>query len=186
MSSDLNSPVFKYSLLTFCFFMILIFTGSIWIASNQFKKLGNIKMYKIPTKMERAISKMVQGFPIENMTGDIAKRNPKVATYLVANAKKESNWGKYSPKKNGQECYNYWGYRGSHNQTKSGYRCFDSPAHAVRVVGDRIEDLLNQKIDTPREMVILKCGSDCSVFSAGSVNKWISDVALYVHKIENS
>jgi len=109
-----------------------------------------------------------------------------VASYLVAIAKKESNWGKFSPKKDGRECYNYWGYRGTYNQTESGYSCFRSPSQAVSVVGKRIEELISQNIDTPREMVVWKCGSDCSVFSQSSVNEWIDDVGFYFQKISAS
>jgi hypothetical protein len=112
----------------------------------------------------------------------IANQDKDVAAYLVAIAKKESNWGKHSPKKEGQDCFNYWGYRGQENPTDSGYSCFNTPRQAVNVVGERIGELLAQNIDTPREMVVWKCGSDCSVFDPESVAKWIQDVDWYYRK----
>jgi hypothetical protein len=105
-----------------------------------------------------------------------------VAAFLVAIAKKESNWGMFSPKKNGRDCYNYWGYRGSYNQTKSGYSCFDSPKQAVKVVGNRIEELVANNIDTPQEMLLWKCGQRCSAKTSNGAAKWVRDVDLYYKK----
>ena len=80
---------------------------------------------------------MVAGHPIEKMAPYILKRDKRVGSFLVAIAKKESDWGLYSPLKAGRECYNYWGYKGGYNLTESGYSCFDSPEQAIAVVGDR-------------------------------------------------
>jgi hypothetical protein len=140
---------------------------------------------KIPSTLEKNINQLVSDYPIKKMSPYIANEDKKVAAFLVAIAKKESNWGKYSPKKNGKECYNYWGYRGTYNQTASGYSCFDSPAQAVGVVGDRIEELVNQQIDTPKKMIVWKCGATCAGHGEYSVNKWIQDVDLYFNKIYN-
>ena len=142
-----------------------------------------ISAKSIPSKLERDIKKLVLKHPIEGMAPFIAKQDKIVAAYLVAIAKKESNWGKYSPKKDGKECYNYWGYRGTYNQTQSGYSCFDSPSQAVDVVGDRIGELIDQNIDTPREMIVWKCGRSCYTHSSYSVDKWIKDVDLYYRKL---
>lgn len=138
--------------------------------------------YERPSKLERDIKKMVSDHPIQKMVPYIATEDKDVAAYLVAIAKKESNWGKFSPKKDGKECYNYWGYRGTYNQTRSGYSCFDSPAQAVDVVGERIGELIEQDIDTPQKMVVWKCGRTCSQHSPVSVSKWIADVDLYYRK----
>jgi len=139
--------------------------------------------YKVPSKLERDIKKMVSGRPIQKMAPHIAKQNKEVAAYLVAIARKESNWGKFSPKKDGRDCYNYWGYRGTYNQTESGYSCFDSPGQAVSVVGERIGELIAQKIDTPKEMVVWKCGQNCASDNPASVRDWIHDVDLYYKKL---
>jgi hypothetical protein len=136
-------------------------------------------------KMEKDIRKVVFGYPIKEMAPFIAKKDGKVAAYLVAIAKKESNWGKFTPKKNGKECYNYWGFRGSYNPTESGYSCFDSPAQAVNMVGKRIGNLVAQKIDTPQEMVVWKCGSSCSSHSSRDASKWVRDVDFYYRKLYN-
>jgi len=132
---------------------------------------------------EKKIRSLVSGYPIEKMSPYISRRNEKVASFLVAIAKKESNWGRHSPKKNGQECFNYWGYRGPENPTASGYSCFDSPRHAVNVVGGRISDLVAKKIDTPREMVLWKCGSTSCARNDRGAAKWIWDVESYYKKI---
>lgn len=130
--------------------------------------------------------KLVAGHPIEEMIPFISKRDKEVAYYLVAIAKKESDWGKHTPKKEGKECYNFWGYRGKENMTKSGYSCFDSPEHAVTIVGNRIENLLSKKIDTPAKMVVWKCGRDCEAAGGqAAANKWISDVAHVYHKLQS-
>ncbi|MDP1884335.1 MAG: hypothetical protein Q8L10_03110 [Candidatus Moranbacteria bacterium] len=131
------------------------------------------------------ISEMLYGSPMETMVEALNKREDKVAAYLVAIAKKESNWGKHSPKKAGRECYNYWGYRGKENTTDSGYSCFDSPDHAVEVVGDRIKRLIDSRVDTPAKMVVWKCGSNCEAAGGqAAANKWISDVASYYNKLQ--
>ena len=141
-----------------------------------------IVRYNLPSKMEKQVRKMVADHPIEEMVPYISDQDKDVAAYLVAIAKKESNWGKFSPKKDGKECYNYWGYRGTYNQTQSGYSCFDSPEQAVRVVGERIGELIDQDIDSPQKMVVWKCGRVCSAHSSYSVAKWIQDVDLYYRK----
>lgn len=136
------------------------------------------------SEFEMQIKDMTKGHPIEAMVPYIAQKDKKTASYIVAIGKKESNWGKFSPKKNGQDCYNYWGYRGPENPTRSGYSCFDSPEQAVEVVGGRIDRLIAQEIDTPREMKVWKCGRDCSWDNPANVNKWVSDVGFYVKKLE--
>jgi hypothetical protein len=136
-----------------------------------------------PSPLEKEIREMVADHPIKNMTPYISKQDKQIAAFVLAIAKKESNWGKYSPKKDGRDCFNYWGYRGGYNQTRSGYSCFDSPGQAVEVVSGRISDLISQKIDTPDEMVIWKCGSTCEGHDPAGVRKWISDVGYYYGKL---
>lgn len=138
-----------------------------------------------PAKLEKNIKRMVSDYPIRKMTPFIAGQDKKVAAYLVAIAKKESDWGKYSPKKGGKECFNYWGYKGKYNRNAAGYSCFKSPEQAVRVVGKRLNNLIAQRVDTPREMVLWKCGSACSARSSTDAAKWVSDVDLYYRKVYN-
>ena len=134
---------------------------------------------------EKDVLGLVVGHPIEKMTPYITKRNKQVASFLLAIAKKESNWGEHSPVKSGRDCYNYWGYRGAYNQTASGYSCFDSPEQAVKEVGDKIERLLIQDINTPNRMIVWKCGRTCAGHDPAGVAKWISDVALYYGKFNS-
>lgn len=132
-----------------------------------------------PSLEESAYLNMVKGHPMEAMISRIAQKDKTVAAFLIGIAKKESDWGTYSPKKDGRDCYNYWGYRGGYNSTDSGYSCFDSPEQAVDVVGDRLSDLIAKKIDTPARMVVWKCGSTCAGHDPVAVKKWISDVDAY-------
>lgn len=172
--------IFMVSLLFVFFLFASVFFS---LGDKMNKEKINIVNVKYPSILERNITKMVTDYPIKEMTPYIAQEKREIAAYLVAIAKKESNWGKYSPKKLGKECYNYWGYRGSYNKTLSGYSCFDSPEQAVDVVGGRIEELVNQDINTPSEMVVWKCGSSCAGHTPYSVKKWIQDVDLYYEKI---
>lgn len=138
---------------------------------------------KSDSKLQRDIKKLVKGYPIAEMAPYIAGKDKKTAAFLIAIAKKESNWGIHSPKKRGKTCYNYWGYRGPENPTVSGYSCFSSPRQAVNVVGKRIKNLVAQKVDTPREMVMWKCGDACTRSGARGEAKWVRDVEFYYKKV---
>lgn len=139
-----------------------------------------------PTLLETEIREMVKGYPIEDMAPVIARQDPTVAAFLVSIAKKESNWGKRVPVLDGRDCYNYWGYRGkSEEMGTGGHTCFKNREEAVRRVSKRIGTLVEeQRLDTPSEMIVWKCGHDCSGHSEASVSKWISDVAFYFKKFE--
>ncbi len=131
------------------------------------------------------ILNLVGGYPIEAMAAKISREERTVAAFLIGIAKKESDWGKHSPKKDGRDCYNYWGYKGGYNLTASGYSCFDSPEQAVEMVGGRISELVDKKINTPERMVVWKCGSSCAGHDPGGVRKWISDVSSYFYKLNS-
>lgn len=150
---------------------------------DEMKKKEKKKTEDNESEEETKAREMVAGHPIEGMLEYIYKKDKKVAAYLLAIGNKESKWGTYSPKKNGRDCYNYWGYRGSYNQTDSGYSCFDSPEQAVEEVGGKIERLLAQNINTPSEMVVWKCGSSCKGHNPQDVRKWISDVDYYYSRL---
>lgn len=139
------------------------------------------------TAFEKEVAKMVEGRPIEAMVPYIAKQNPETAKYLISIAKHESNWGTYSPKDvAGRTCYNYWGFRGQGGDvTPSGYSCFGSPQEAVSVVGSRLDYLVyGLSLDTPKELVVWKCGRSCSGHSPADVARWIRNVDLYSQKVE--
>ncbi|MFC1645003.1 hypothetical protein ACFL08_03180 [Patescibacteria group bacterium] len=136
-------------------------------------------------KFEKEVRSMVKGYPIEEMVPYILKQDKAVAAFLVAIGKKESNWGKRAPVLNGEDCFNYWGYRGKRERMGSGgHTCFDGPKDAVDTVAKRIDWLVkNKNLNTPEKMIIWKCGSSCAGHSPYSVRKWISDVDLYFSKL---
>lgn len=132
--------------------------------------------------LEKEIREMTKGYPIEKMAPYIARKDKIVAAFLIGIAKKESGWGTRVPIYNGQDTFNYWGYRGIRKKMGTGnHTCFDSPEDAVNTVAKRIEFLVEkEKIDTPKEMVtVWKCGYDCSWDDPSAVRKWVSDVNMY-------
>ncbi len=131
------------------------------------------------------IKSLVQGYPIEDMLPYILEQDRVVAAFLVGIAKKESNWGKRVPVLEGQDCYNYWGYRGIRRLMGSGgHTCFNSRKDAVDTVASRLQKLISsEKLDTPAKMVIWKCGYSCDGHSRESVRKWIADVDLYFREL---
>jgi len=136
-------------------------------------------------KAEEDIMALVKGYPIEVMVPEIAKRDRIIAALLVAIARKESAWGKRVPVLNGEDCFNYWGYRGIRKRMGTGgHTCFDSPKDAVDTVAKRIETLVEKEgLNTPAKMVVWKCGYDCSWDSKVAIQKWISDVDYYFQKL---
>jgi hypothetical protein len=170
-----------FAMVILALFFDLLILGS----TKSFLATAPVVKKKIITPLERNLDKLVAGFPIEKMVPYISKKDKKTAAFLIGIAKKESNWGKYSPKLNGKDCYNYWGYRGqSKSMTPSGYTCFKSPRQAVNVVGGRISNLMNDSdLSTPAEMIVWKCGWDCAGHSDESVDKWIADVGYYYRKV---
>lgn len=169
-------------LLSFCAFFGLTMFG----IGEQIKNEKNTVVYAPQPIINREVEKMVAGTPMEKMVPALSLQDEQVASYLVAIAKKESNWGKFSPKKDGKECFNYWGYRGPENTTASGYSCFRNSRQAVSVVGGRIAKLIEQKIDTPSEMVVWKCGRNCEAAGGqAAADKWVADVGYYYRKLYN-
>ncbi len=164
--------------------LLVFFIAIVVLIAERKKEEGKVSSTDFSSELESRTNRLVSGYPIEEMISYISQKDRLTASFLVAIAKKESNWGKYSPQKDGKTCYNYWGYRGTYNQTDSGYSCFDNPGQAVDVVGKRIRDLVDKKVDTPAKMVLAwKCGWDCSGHSFFSVKKWEWDVGFYFRKI---
>ena len=126
---------------------------------------------------------LVSSYPIAAMVPFLSEIDKKAAPFLIAIAKKESDWGNHAPRKNGRDCYNYWGYKGGYNPTAGGYSCFDSPEQAVKTVGGRLGDLIGKKINTPEKMVVWKCGGDCS--GDAGAGGWIGTVRQYWQKLDS-
>ncbi len=144
---------------------------------------------KTKTVLEERIESLVDGYPIQKMIPYIATHDQTSAAFLVAIAKKESNWGKRIPvDKNGKDCFNYWGYRGAGSRgIEMGHGCFGSPREAIHIVGARIDTLVNTYgLVTPEDFIVWKCGWNCNGHSNESVHKWISDVDIYFDKMNKS
>ena len=176
-------PLVLLALITFCsVYFITLSTGR--------EIQSGVQAYHVPyisskMKLEKKLIGIVAGYPIERMVPKIAEKDEKVAAFLVGIAKKESNWGRRVPVYQGEDCYNYWGFRKeSEIMGSGGHTCFETPEAAVDQVADRIEELINdEQIDTPKEMVIWKCGYGCNGPEAYGAQKWISDVSIYFKKV---
>lgn len=133
--------------------------------------------------MEREAKEMVEGYPIEKMLPYILEQDSEVAKYLIAMAKQESQWGKRVPVLNGQDCYNYWGFRSKRKLMGSGgHTCFNSRKDAVETVGRRIHELIYEyDRKTAERLIVWKCGSSCAGHSQEGVDRWIGTVGSY-HK----
>jgi hypothetical protein len=137
-------------------------------------------------EFENEIREMVKGYPIELMIPNIMEKDQIVAAFLVGIAKKESNWGKRVPLYQGQDCFNYWGYRGPNRTGTGGHSCFATRKEAIDTVAKRLEWLVeNQNRNTPEKMIIWKCGSSCASHGREDVLKWISDVNIYFHQLND-
>ncbi len=133
---------------------------------------------------EKQVTAMVKGYPIEKMLPEIFKQNKAVASFIIAIAKQESDWGVHAPVYNGQDCYNYWGYKGDNRIGTGGHSCFSSPKEAVDTVAKRIQFLVaDDKLDTPSKMVVWKCGYSCSWDNPKNDQQWISNVSFYFSKL---
>lgn len=135
---------------------------------------------------DKRAMELVEGYPIEKMMPYILKKDRRVAAFYIAIAKKESNWGKRVPVLDGQDCYNYLGYRGKRDKMGTGgHTCFDSRKDAVDTIAKRLEELIKKyNRDTSEEMVVWKCGSSCAATGGqAAANKWISDVDMYLEKL---
>ncbi len=127
------------------------------------------------------VRNLVKGHPIEEMLPYIFEKDRVTAAFLIGIAKKESNWGKRRPVLEGQDCFNYWGYRGQRRLMGSGgHTCFNSRKDAVDTVAKRLETLINsERLNTPAKLIVWKCGMSCEGHGRESVEKWIADVDAY-------
>jgi len=151
-------------------------------SKEEFEKIKENELFAENAK------NMTRGYPIEKMLPYILEQDREVAAYLVAIAKKESNWGKRIPVLKGEDCFNYWGYRGiRENMGTNGHTCFDNPKDAVQTVAKRLTKLIQEeKMTTAKDLIVWKCGYSCSGHGKSDVNKWISDVALYYNKLKKT
>ena len=147
--------------------------------SKEVKADGRIDSSEFANK----IYEMVGETPIREMVPFISVRDEKVAAFLVGIAKKESSFGLQSPSKDGKTCYNYWGYKGEGTRgVGMGYACFGSPEEAVKVVGDKLQSLVEKERNTPARMVdTWKCGRSCAGDSGAP--GWVATVASYFEKL---
>jgi len=138
-------------------------------------------------EFEKRVRELVKGYPIEDMVPYIVEQDRTVAIFLVAIAKKESAWGVHVPVLDGQDCFNYWGYRGIRKMMGTGgHTCFNSRKDAVETVAKRLNTLIYEnKLDTPQKLIKWKCGSSCAGHDPYGVQKWISDVDLYYRKLND-
>lgn len=174
-------------LLIMLLIFICLFGVSLLLEKSRMEK-EVIPLAQLPivqNKFKGRIEDMVAGFPIAKMSRQIARQDKTTAALMVAIAKKESNWGKRKPVLNGQDCFNYWGYREKRERMGSGgHTCFDSPEDAVATVSKRINTLVTEyERNTPEKMVIWKCGQACHKDNQTAVQKWIADVDLYYQKL---
>jgi hypothetical protein len=179
----------KRVMLLFSIICLFSFTAIVQNESGKMEKGTqdfNLNQDPSKLKMEYKIRGMVKGYPIERMAGQIARKDKATAAYLVAIAKKESDWGKHVPVLNGEDCFNYWGFRRiSDKMGSDGHTCFTSPKEAVNAVAGRINELVFEyKRESPEEMVVWKCGYDCAG-DGGADDKWVSDVNFYYEKLIN-
>lgn len=137
-------------------------------------------------EFQAKIREAVKGYPIESMLPDIFAQDRLIATFLIGIGRKESAWGKRVPVLNGEDCLNYWGYRGIRDRMGSGgHTCFDNRKDAVETVAKRLQKLIySEKLNTPEKLIVWKCGYSCSGHSRESVKKWISDVDYYYQQFD--
>ncbi len=163
-----------------------------WNKEKEDKYMQEIVGYleeKEESRFSNNATEMVKGYPIEDMMKYILEKDREVAAFMIAIAKKESNWGKRVPVLDGKDCYNYWGYRGIRKRMGTGgHTCFDSRKDAVDTVAKRMRELIKKyDRDTPAEMVVWKCGSSCAATGGqAAANKWISDVDMYMKKLNST
>lgn len=135
-------------------------------------------------RLHDLLEDMLVGTPMERMIPELLERDRETMAFLVGIGRKESSWGEHAPSKDGSDCFNYWGMKGTGSRgTGMGYACFGTPEEAIRVVGDRIATLVHEKhLDTPERMIVWKCGSTCEGHDPAGVAKWISDVKSVYHR----
>jgi hypothetical protein len=162
-------------------------SGKICSSENEDYQKDLVKDVSVPgnSDLKEDVAKIVKNTPMAAMVDPISEKDRTVAAFIVGIAMKESKFGVYSPKLAGRDCYNYWGFKGGGKTVAGGYSCFGSPDEAVDAVGGKIEKMVAKGVRTPAQAISWKCGSSCAGHGAGSVQKWISDVAVNFYKINS-
>jgi hypothetical protein len=162
-------------------------SGKICSSENEDYQKDLVKGVSVPgnSDLKEDVAKIVKNTPMAAMVDPISEKDRTVAAFIVGIAMKESKFGVYSPKLAGRDCYNYWGFKGGGKTVAGGYSCFGSPDEAVDAVGGKIEKMVAKGVRTPAQAISWKCGSSCAGHGAGSVQKWISDVAVNFYKINS-
>ena len=178
-------PLMFFAIIFNIFVITAILMSNAIIDDMELLLARNMIFKKPNPELQREVEEMLEGYPMVAMAPYIASEKREVAAYLVAIGKKESAWGKRAPKLDGEDCYNYWGFRRKTARMGSGgHTCFDSPEDAVRIVAWRINQLIKKGYDTPSKMVVWKCG-DCTGPEAAGATKWVQDVDLYYQQLTN-
>lgn len=134
--------------------------------------------------LRRDLDPILKGTPMEPMIEPISRHDRTVAAFLVGIANKESTLGKFAPRKNGKDCYNYWGFKSNINPVAGGYACFSTPEQAVEIVGAKIASYISKGRTTPATFTTWKCGNTCAGHSPESVASWISGVSRYFYVLD--
>lgn len=124
---------------------------------------------------------ILKGTPMEPMIEPISQQDRTVAAFLVGIGNKESTLGKFAPRKNGKDCYNYWGFKSNINPVAGGYACFSTPEQAVEIVGAKIANYIAKGRTTPATFTTWKCGNTCAGHSPESVASWVNGVSRYFY-----
>jgi hypothetical protein len=158
---------------------------------NEEKISRENEKIKIPTSATEENRKndlnydLLVGYPIEQMVPFIEKQDRNIASLVVAIAKKESDWGRYSPRLAGQDCFNYWGLKGKGRTVGSGYRCFETREEAVQAVSDKLGEFAAKGMDTPAKLLVWKCGPSCASHDPKDVQRWVGDINKYWQLIKS-
>ena len=137
------------------------------------------------TREQESLQQILEGSPMESFGGLLMRYAPNTRALAVGIAKQESNWGQYAPHKAGRDCYNYWGYKGmgKNGSVAGGYACFETPGESVATVVGRIDSLVARGLNTPRKMLVWKCGASCATHSSESVERWVGVVDGYYRQL---
>lgn len=173
-------------LLSLTLFITVLLVGNAFQIERTAAQVPNsVKSYRQEV-WENHIARMTTGYPIAKMLPNIFQYDHKTVAYIIGIGKKESNWGKISPTQYDEDCYNYWGYTAPGTRgLAAGHGCFGSREEAVQSVANQLETYLYEdQYQTPKQLVVWKCGYTCAGHSPTAVRKWISDVAYYTDQLD--
>jgi len=175
---------------------LIIFSGY-FVLIKQYYYQNFLQIAKVEQKsvqqlrieeLQKDLGQIVKGHPIEVMIPYIAQKDRETAAYMIGIAKKESNWGKRKPVLDGEDCYNYWGFRAKRERMGSGgHTCFDNPKDAVDAISKRVSQIIERNdAKSAKNLIVWKCGSNCAVTGGqAAADKWIADVDMYAKKVLN-